>query len=72
MNEADARELAQQFLSSHFIASAVQVRGERSYVTYRPVHGDSGSLGGNMPIEVNPADNQCRYISIDEVFELDL
>ncbi|MFJ8214479.1 hypothetical protein [Streptomyces sp. NPDC096033] len=72
MNETDARALAQKFLTSHFIATAVQARGNKLYVSYRPVHGDSRSLGGNMPVEVNPANNQCRYVSIDEVFELDL
>ncbi|MDH6543485.1 hypothetical protein [Streptomyces sp. SPB4] len=72
MDEAGARALAQQHLGRWFIASAVQIRGKKLYVSYRPQQGDSTALGGNMPVEVDPANNQCRYINISEVFALDL
>ncbi|MFD9575923.1 hypothetical protein ACFWBI_39765 [Streptomyces sp. NPDC059982] len=72
MDTIEAREAAQAFIGGGFIATAVQVRGDNYYVSYRPVMGDSQSLGGGMPVEVNPETGKCRHISIDEVFELDL
>lgn len=72
MDVNQARTLAQEFIGKSFIVSGTQVRGEKYYVSYRPSLGDSANLGGNMPVEVDPASRACRYISIDEVFDLNL
>ncbi|MEU7029228.1 hypothetical protein AB0A60_21390 [Streptomyces sp. NPDC046275] len=79
MNPEEAEDIAQEFIDSQFpglflVAPPVVRRRGKFYAPYTlKVGGEGGaSVGGNMPIEVDPESGKCRVISVGEFFDLDL